>query len=168
MMEMVSHTGIPDDKESNLKLTSIAELTPECNSVALLLKVVSLDQARQIRSSKTSRRHLVQNAVIGDSTAIINMTLWNDDVDSLQEGHTYLLTKAYVIEYDECMYIQRSRLGEFVESTKLVEIVNESVDMSRPFIGRKPQRRKPRTKSGRSFRGTAGREEKGYCSWKGF
>ena len=165
---MVSDTRIPDNKESNLELTSIAELTPECNSVALLLKVVSLDQARQIRSKKTNRRHLVQNAVVGDSTAIINMTLWNDDVDSLQEGHTYLLTKGNVIEYDECMYIHRSRLGEFVESTKLVDIVNESVDMSRPFTGQKPQRRNPRTKSGRSFRGTPGREEKGYCSWKGF
>ncbi|MFW9967459.1 MAG: hypothetical protein ACFFEA_09930 [Candidatus Thorarchaeota archaeon] len=165
---MVSHTGIPDEEESNPELTSIAELTPECNSVALLLKVVSLGQARQIRSNKTGRRHLVQNAVIGDSTAIINMTIWDDDVDSLQEGHTYLLTKGYVIEYDECMCIHRSRLGEFVESTKLIDIVNKSVDMSRPFVGRKPQRRKPRTKSGRSFRGTTGREEKGYCSWKGF
>jgi ssDNA-binding replication factor A large subunit len=167
-MTMVSLTKSSGDDESIMELTCISELTPGSRSVSVLLKIISMSQTRQVRSSKTNRRHLVQNVVAGDSTARINMTLWNEDADSLQEGQTYLLTKGYVREYDECMCLLRSRLGEFIESKKNIEIVNESIDMSRPFVGRKPQRRRPRTKSGRSFRGTPGREEKGYCSWKGF
>jgi ssDNA-binding replication factor A large subunit len=157
-----------DGDESNLEITYISELTPDRRSVTVLVRIISMGQARSVRSNKTSKRHLVQEAVAGDSTAKINMTFWNEDVDSLQEGHTYLLTKGYVREYDECMYLLRSRLGEFRESTKHIENVNESVDMSRPFAGQKSYRKSPRTKSGRSFRGTPGREEKGYCSWKGF
>lgn len=154
--------------ESSFELTCISELTPNSRLVSVLLRIISMSQTRQVRSNKTSRRHLVQDIVAGDSSAKISMTLWNEDTDSLQEGQTYLLTKGYVREYDECMYLLRSRFGEFKESNMHIENVNESVDMSRPFAGRKPHRRKPRTKSGRSFRGTPGREEKGYCSWKGF
>ncbi len=165
---MDSLTETPDRDESNLELASVAELTPDHRSVALLIKIITVNQVRQVTSTRTSSRHLVQDVVVGDSTAKISMTLWNEDVDSLQEGCTYLLTKGYVREYDECMYLLRSRQGEFKESTKHIEKANESVDMSKPFAGRKPYRRGPRTKSGRSFRGTPGREEKGYCSWKGF
>jgi ssDNA-binding replication factor A large subunit len=166
-MNMVTLTN-SDGDESNPEITCVSELTPDSRSVTVLVRIISMSQARQVRSNKTNRKHLVQDAVAGDSTAKISMTLWNEDVDSLQEGHTYFLTKGYVREYDECMYLVRSRSGEFRESAKHIEKVNESVDMSRPFAGQKPYRKSPRTKSGRSFRGTPGREEKGYCSWKGF
>jgi ssDNA-binding replication factor A large subunit len=167
-MNMVSLTDSSGGEELSPKLTSVADLTPFTKSVAILLKVVSTSQTRQVSSNKTGRRLLVQDAVAGDSTARINMTLWNEDTGSLQEGQTYLLTKGYVREYDECMYLLRSRDGEFKESERHIEDVNESVNMSKPFRGQKPQRRTPRTRTGRSFRGTPGREEKGYCSWKGF
>ncbi|MFW9888886.1 MAG: hypothetical protein ACFFER_11930 [Candidatus Thorarchaeota archaeon] len=165
---MVSPMESSVGKESSLVLTSIADLTPFTRSVAILLKIVSISQTRQVSSNKTGRRFLIQEVIAGDSTARINMTLWNEDTDSLQEGRTYLLTKGYVREYDECMYLLRSRDGDFKESERHIEDVKESVDMSRPFTGRKPQRRSPRTKTGKSLRGTSGREEKGYCSWKGF
>ena len=155
-------------EESDLELTSVADLTLFTSSVQVLLKIVSTSQTRQVRSNKTGRRLLVQDIIAGDSTARINITLWNEDTDSLQEGQTYLLTEGYVREYDECMYLLRSKDGEFRDSERCIENVNESVDMSRPFAGRKQQRKSPRTRSGRSFRGTPGREEKGYCSWKGF
>jgi ssDNA-binding replication factor A large subunit len=167
-MNMVSLIESSVREESSLELTSVADLTPSTRSVAVLLKIVSTSQTRQVSSNRTGRRFLVQDAVAGDSTARIDMTLWNEDTDCLQEGQTYLLTKGYVREYDECMVLLRSRDGEFKQSERNIEDVNESVDMSRPFAGQNPQRRSPRTRTGRSFRGTPGREEKGYCSWKGF
>ncbi|MFX0055779.1 MAG: hypothetical protein ACFFAD_12705 [Candidatus Hermodarchaeota archaeon] len=165
MASLIESSG---GEESSLELTSVADLTPFTSSVAILIKVVSTSQTRHVISNKTGRRLLVQDVVAGDSTARINMTLWNEDTDSLQEGQTYLLSKGYVREYDECMYLLRSRDGEFKESERHIEDVNESVDMSRPFAGQKSRRKSPRTRTGRSFRGTPGREEKGYCSWKGF
>ncbi|MHA2069083.1 MAG: hypothetical protein ACXABY_32370 [Candidatus Thorarchaeota archaeon] len=156
------------EEKSIPDVTSLAELTPHSRSVSVLVKVISISSKRQVRSSMTKRRHLVQDAVVSDSTAKINMTLWNEDVDSLEVDQTYLLTKGNVREYDECMYLLRSRLGEFRESNEEIAAVNESVDMSKPFVGRKQVCKTPRTKSGRSFRGTTGREEKGYCSWKSF
>jgi ssDNA-binding replication factor A large subunit len=165
---MGSLTESSSGDDSSLDLTSIASLTPLTRSVSVRFKIVSTSQTRQVRSKRTGKRLLVQEVIAGDSTARINMTLWNEDADSLLEGRTYLLTKGYVREYEECMYLLRSRDGEFKESERHIEDVNELVDMSRPFAGQKTQRRSPRTRSGRSFRGTPGREEKGYCSWKGF
>ncbi|MHA2312311.1 MAG: hypothetical protein ACXADC_17330 [Candidatus Thorarchaeota archaeon] len=156
------------EEKATLEIINLDALTPDSKSVSVLVKVITMSIGRQVRSKMTNRRYLVQDAVVGDSTAKISMTLWNEDVDSLEVGQTYHLTKGYVREYDECMFLLRSRMGEFRKSIKNIESVNESVDMSRPFASQQSHRKAPRTKSGRSFRGTPGREEKGYCSWKGF
>lgn len=153
---------------SEPEITAIAELTPNSRSIAIRFKVLTLTEPRKVMSRKTSSMYLVQEASIADTSAKINMTLWNDDVETLEIGQTYLLTRGYIREYDECMHLVRGRDGEYKLDSEHLEKTNEAIDMSKPFAGRTPFRRNARTKSGRSFRGTSGREEKGYCSWKGF
>jgi hypothetical protein len=45
---------------------------------------------------------------------------------------------------------------------------DDSCDMSRPFAGKKPKKKRERSDTGRTFRGTQKRESRGYCSWKSF
>lgn len=106
--------------------------------------------------------------MVGDQTAIINLTLWNEDIDVIEEGRTYTLLSGLVNVYDECMNLSRGRLGEYLDSLAPIEIVNEEINMSRPFMGKPKRKKKARSPTGRSFRGTAGREAKGYCSRKSF
>lgn len=153
---------------SEMRTTDIVLLTPDSRSIAVRFKVLTLEEPRTVMSNRTSRMYLVQEAAVADTSAKISMTLWNQDVDTLEIGQTYLLTRGYIREYDECMHLVRSREGEYQVDVEQLERTNESIDMSKPFAGRITHRRSARTKSGRSFRGTSGREEKGYCSWKGF
>ncbi len=98
----------------------------------------------------------------------MNLTLWSEDIDNIEPNRTYELLNGYIKLFDECMTLSRGRRGELVESTISIIEVNEQLDMSRPFMGKPKRRKKPKSATGRSFRGSAGREERGYCSRKSF
>ncbi len=98
----------------------------------------------------------------------MNLTLWSEDIDNIEPNRTYELLNGYINLFDECMTLSRGRRGELVESTISIIEVNEQLDMSRPFMGKPKRRKKPKSATGRSFRGSAGREERGYCSRKSF
>jgi len=149
-------------------VTDIAEITPESRHITVLFRVLSKDEPRTVTSRKWGTKHLLTEAVVGDSTGIITLTLWNLDRDYVEVGGTYILRGGRVTVFDECMQLAIGRQGDITQSERPVEFVNESVDMSKPFMGLAPRRKRPRSKRGRSFRGDPGREGKGYCTWKSF
>lgn len=148
--------------------TSISEITPHSHEVTVKFMVLSLGEPRRVASRKWGTSHLVAEAVIGDPSGKITLTLWNHDTETVQVGKTYLLRRGRVTVYDECMQLTVGRQGEIDELDESIEDIDESVDMSKPFMGQSRRRKKPRSKTGRSFRGDPGREGKGYCTWKSF
>ncbi|MFQ5832675.1 MAG: hypothetical protein ACE5H4_08240 [Candidatus Thorarchaeota archaeon] len=148
--------------------TDISEITPHRGEVTVKFMVLSVEEPRRVVSRKWRTNHLVAEAVIGDPSGKITLILWNHDVEAVQVGKTYLLRKGRVIVYDECMQLTVGRQGEIVELDESIDNIDDSVDMSKPFMGQSPRRKRPRSKTGRSFRGDPGREGKGYCTWKSF
>jgi len=155
-------------RQDSADLIDIAEITPESRYITVQFRVLSVEEPRTVVSRKWGTKHLVTEAVVGDSTGRIILTLWNLDTDAIEVGGTYLLRKGRVTVYDECMQLTTGRYGEIVQTEEHIESGNESVDMSKPFMGQAPRRKRPRSRSGRSFRGDPGREGKGYCTWKSF
>lgn len=156
----------PNDQELNW--TSISELTVESRSINVRFKILEKENPRQVIARSTGRSHHVSNCVVGDATAIITLTLWNEDIDEVEVGRTYNLINGYVNIYDECMNLGRGRWGEFRQANEDFLKINQEVDMSRPFMGRPARRRRERAPTGRTFSGTAGRESSGYPSRKSF
>jgi len=146
----------------------IAQFTQESRQVNVRFRVLKIGKIRIVTERASGRKHEISDCIIGDSSAIINLTLWNEDIDSVKSDQTYELLNGYINLFDECMTLSRGRRGELSESSIPINDVNEQVDMSRPFMGKPKRRKKPRSPTGRSFRGTAGREAKGYCSRKSF
>ena len=149
-------------------MTDIAEITPESGHISVRFRVLSMEEPRTVTSRKWGTKHLLTEAVVGDSTGIVTLTLWNLERDYIEVGGTYLLRGGRVTMYDECMQLALGRQGEIAQSEYPIESINESMDVSRPFMGLAPRRKRPRSKRGRSFRGDPGREGKGYCTWKSF
>jgi len=146
----------------------IAQFTQESRQVNVRFRVLKIGKIRIVTERASGRKHEISDCIIGDSSAIINLTLWNEDIDSVKSDQTYELLNGYINLFDECMTLSRGRRGDLSESSIPINDVNEQVDMSRPFMGKPKRRKKPRSPTGRSFRGTAGREAKGYCSRKSF
>jgi hypothetical protein len=131
-------------------------------------RVLEKEKTRQVIARGTGRVHQVSNCVVGDTTAVVTLTLWNDDIGEIEVGNAYELVNGYIKIYDECMNLGRGRWGLFKQSQRDILKINREVDMSRPFMGRPKARRKVRSPTGRTFSGTAGRESRGYPSRKSF
>ncbi len=151
-----------------VKWTAIAELSVESRAVNVRFRVLEKEETRKVIARSTGRFHQVSNCVVGDTTAVVTLTLWNDDIGEVEVGNTYELVNGYIKIYDECMNLGRGRWGLFKQSQKDILKINQEVDMSRPFMGRPKARRKERSPTGRTFSGTAGRESSGYPSRKSF
>lgn len=148
--------------------TQIRDLTVESRAVNVRFSVIKKETPRQVIARATGRSHLISECVIGDESAIITLSLWNEDITEIEVGKTYELLNGYVNMYDECMSLTKGRWGSIKTSSSDLVLVNGTIDMSRPFMGRPKRRKQKRSLTGRSFQGTPGRESKGYCSRKGF
>ncbi len=156
----------PHEKE--MKWTSISELTVDSRMVNVKFKILEKEEPQRVAARSTGKSHLVCKCVVGDESAIITLTLWDEDIEYFEVSNTYELVKGHVSLYEECMNLGRGRLGEFRQSNMDIVKINFDTDMSRPFMGRPKRRRKERSPTGRTFSGTAGRESRGYPARKSF
>lgn len=147
--------------------TDIVHLTPECRQVNVRFRVVKKGVARRVTSKSSGRQYEVSDCVVVDSTARINLTLWNEDVDRISQDYSYCLMSGHINILDECMSLSAGHCGKIVESDVLIENTDDKFDMSRPFMGR-PKRRRSRFTTSRVLQGTIGREAGGYPSRKSF
>ncbi|MHA1964126.1 MAG: hypothetical protein ACW97G_06020 [Candidatus Thorarchaeota archaeon] len=146
----------------------ISKLTVESRAVNVRFSVINIGSSRQVTAKATGKSHLITECVVGDESAIITLTLWNYDIDEIETGKTYELVNGYISLYDESMSLSKGRWGIIRVASSDIVKVDETINMSRPFMGRPKRRKQKRSPTGRSFQGTPGRESKGYCSQKGF
>lgn len=148
--------------------TPISKLTVESRAVNVRFSVVKKGSPRQVTARATGKPHLITECVVGDESAIITLTVWNDDIDEMETGKSYELLNGYISLYDESMSLSKGRWGSIRMAPSEILQVDGTTNMSRPFMGRPKRRNYKRSPTGRSFQGTPGRESKGYCSGKGF
>jgi ssDNA-binding replication factor A large subunit len=155
-------------EQQKIVWTPIAEFTRNTRNVNVRFKVLNKGKKRIVTQRNTGRRHEISDCIVGDPSGIINLTLWNEDIDEIEQGYTYELQHGYINSYDECMILSRGKKGTYNESRQQLTEVNEQLDMSRPFMGKPKRRKRKRSSTGRTFSGAVGRETKGFCSRKSF
>ncbi len=154
--------------QQNIVWTPIAKFTRNTRNVNVRFRVLKKGEKRIVTQRNAGRKHEISDCVVGDPTGIINLTLWNEDIDEVEQGHTYELQNGYINFYDECMILSRGKRGSYSESKQQLTEINDQLDMSRPFMGKPKQRKRKRSSTGRTFSGAVGRETKGFCSRKSF
>ena len=154
--------------QATIEWTHIADLIPTSKGINIRFRVIDVKQPRHIFSKTTSRESQLIECIVGDSTGIINLTLWNDDIDLLELHCTFELRNGHINIYDECMTLTKGRAGVIQKCEIKIEVVNQNTDMSRPFMGKPKRKQKPRSPTGRTFDGSAGREIRKFCGRKSF
>jgi replication factor A1 len=147
-------------------LVMIGDLTSLSKNVHVYFKVLVISEERTVRTKSSGRQHRVAEAVVGDSSGIITLIIWDSWIEVLQVGRSYSLEGGYVSVYDGSIRLNIGRNGEVYKLEKSIEPVNESINMSKPSLEKKKPRRRSRT--GRSLWGKSGREGRGYAARKEF
>lgn len=83
-----------DDKVS--ERTKIGSLGKDSRNIKTIVKVVSKNEPRRVSSRRDSSTHKVCEALVGDETGCIYLTLWDDDIDNTSVGGILGIKSAYV------------------------------------------------------------------------
>lgn len=102
----------------------IGELKPKEN-VDLIFKVLEKNEERMTRSGNR-----VVEALVGDETGVVIMTLWENDIDKIEEGKTYNLKNGYVTLFRGSMRLTIGRSGSVEEAEAEIEEVNRDNNVS--------------------------------------
>ena len=135
----------------------IGELTPTSRAVNVKAKVVSKSDVRSVASGRDGAPHNVCDALIGDETGCIYLTLWDDNIDKVKIGETISIGNGYVSLFRGSMRLNVGRYGT-LEAAKeaLAGEVNTENNLSAKIY---PQTE--RTFGGRGRRDFGGRERRG-------
>ncbi len=123
--------------------TKIEELQPNTRSANLTVKVLSISEPREIQTIQGPR--VLREALVGDETATILMTLWGKQGEQFEEGDVLKLENAYVRLVRGRMRLNVGRHGRITKLSATDIDVNTSINMSeREYLQRRrrPARRR--------------------------
>ena len=118
-----------DNKIEPVEAT-ISALEPGMKSVNITFKVMSTTEERSIESSRDEGTHRVLDAMVGDATATVLMPIWNETIDSVREGETYILTNGYTGLFKGSLRLHLGKFGSIVSADEPIVEVNTQVNMS--------------------------------------
>src|SRR5437016_2363674 len=101
-------------------MTKVKDLTPASKQVNVLVKVVGLSEEREITSKFGEARKLVE-ATVGDETATVLLTLWNDQIGQVQKDETVLVDNGYVTLVRGHIRLNVGKYGSMTKSDQTIE-----------------------------------------------
>jgi len=110
-------------------LTKVRDLTPNSKQVNVLAKVMSIGEPKEVMGKFGDPRKVCE-AVVGDDTATITLSLWNEQIGSISKDEVVLIDNGYVSLVRGHMRLNVGRYGNLSKSTEAIGEINQSLDMS--------------------------------------
>jgi len=117
-----------DEEQSESKeLVKIEKLTPNSREVNTIVKVISKSEVRNVTGRDYSVRR-VADALVGDETGCVYLTLWDENIDKINEEATLSITNGYVNLFRGNMRLNVGRYGSFelLEESPVTEVNTEN------------------------------------------
>ena len=108
-------------------------------------KVVSKSELREIPMGRDGSPHKVCDALVGDETGVVYLTLWDDNIEKVNDGDTIRVENGYVTLFKGNMRLNIGKYGKLeMAKEPLTAEVNTENNVSsktyeqerRPFRGR--------------------------------
>jgi len=137
----------------------VSELTPASRAVNVTAKVVSKSEIRNIAAGRDGSPHRVCDALVGDETGVVYLTLWDDNIDKINDGDTITVGNGYVTLFRGNMRLNIGRYGKLEPAKEpLAGEVNTENNLSTKVY---EQERRPFRGRGRGFGGGGRGERRG-------
>jgi len=136
-----------------VEYTKVDVLKPGFRNVNVFVKVVSVEAPRTIFSRRDQAEHRVAEALVGDETGSILLTLWDDQVDAFGSDDVLEIKNGYTSLFKGSLRLNIGRYGTVEKAEKEIGEVNTGNNLSerryeetmwsrpyeRPFRRRRPR-----------------------------
>lgn len=89
---------------------TVEELTPEADEVEIKGEIAELPTPRAVTTKYGQKK--ITTVVFEDETGSIDLTLWEEEIDAIEEGATVHITGAYVREWADDIQLNIGRDGD--------------------------------------------------------
>jgi replication factor A1 len=132
----------------------VGDLTPQSKAVNVTAKVVSKTEIREIPMGRDGSPHKVSDALIGDETGVVYLTLWDENIEKVNEGDTVRVENGYVTLFKGNIRLNIGKYGKLEPAATPLEVeVNTENNVSSKTY---EQPRRPFRSGGRGFGGGGG------------
>jgi replication factor A1 len=125
------------------EFTKVKDLSEGSKRVTVLAKVLNVGEAKQIQTKYGEQKNVTE-AVLGDQTGKVTMSLWNEQASQVKSGDTIVVENAYVSFVRGHMRLNVGKYGAIKKSETSVDEVSESPDMSEKEYSTGEADRRPR------------------------
>lgn len=109
----------------------VGDLTPQSKAVNVTAKVVSKTEIREIPMGRDGSPHKVSDALIGDETGVVYLTLWDDNIEKVNDGDTVRIENGYVTLFKGNIRLNIGKYGKLEPAaTPLAAEVNTENNVS--------------------------------------
>ena len=139
--------GFFENKKTPVE-AKVGDLTPQSKAVNVTAKVVSKTEIREIPMGRDGSAHKVSDALVGDETGVVYLTLWDDNIEKVNEADTIRVENGYVTLFKGNIRLNIGKYGKLEPAKEplSVEVNTENNVSSKAY----EQERRP-------FRGGGGR-----------
>jgi replication factor A1 len=100
----------------------IEEIKSYQKKIDVIAKVLKKTDIRDVNSRLDSSVHKVCEAIIGDETGTIYLTLWDNSIDLIQVGKVYDFKNLFSSEFKRSLRLNIGRFGVFEEIKKDITV----------------------------------------------
>ena len=111
-------------------IVKVSDLQPYSKQVNTTVKIVQKGEARETVSRQDGTTHRVLDALVGDETGAIYMTLWDENIDKVNEGDSVMVKNGYVRPFKGSMRLNIGRYGSLEPAESALGDVNTQNNLS--------------------------------------
>jgi replication factor A1 len=149
--------GFFENKKTPVE-AKVGDLTPQSKAVNVTAKVVSKTEIREIPMGRDGSAHKVSDALIGDETGVVYLTLWDDNIEKVNEGDTVRIENGYVTLFKGNIRLNIGKYGKLEPAKEplTVEVNTENNVSSKTYEQERRPFRSGGRGGGRGFGGGGG------------
>ena len=132
-----------EETKPPIEYVKVDTLKPRARNVNVIVKVVSKSQVRNVTSRRDFTVHRVAEALVGDETGCVVLTLWDDKIDDFSPDDVFEIRNGYTPLFRGSLRLNIGRYGEAEKVDREVGEVNTENNLSEK-IYEEPFRYRPR------------------------
>ena len=125
----------------------IESLSSYSRGVNVRVRVVEKNEPRTVFSKRDASEHRVTEALVGDETGCILLTLWDDAIEAVSVDDVIDIKNGYVNTFRGAMRLNIERYGTREKIEEEIPEVNKENNLSEKIVsdyGRRPYRQERR------------------------
>ena len=110
--------------------TKVNSLKPGLRNLNMTVKIVNIGASRTIVPRRGGRGHLVAEALVGDETGVVILTLWDDQIKKFKAGDTIEIEDGYTTVFKGSLRLNIGKSGKMEKIENEISEVNTRNNLS--------------------------------------